>query len=656
MKKSLRNILGVFVLMLTLLIPSNVRAEEMSDEFKSILNAENKIVIKDSILNNDKQHLVRNYLSKFVFDDGSWVDYNICNEDYSSCDLVINKPNGDGEAHTVSIEFKEEISEEFKKILTDGKLEITSTTFNDNSGLIYQTLSGKGTEKVRFGYEGCNEDYTICNVAMYDNLSSRPIETHAIKITYNEKFSKEFTKLLTDGVFKFKTIKPSGEEENEFMLWNYLDSFSTDDYYVGFSGCNEEYTKCEISIDGEIYERHVVNVTFEETNKTVKNKLNTYINKFESLKEEDADGWKSFKFDLIDLEMINYYATTKSTNFNFEKLSEMFNYSQTIKNIFAGLNFTYDYDCRMGSDEPFYSYAEGGLNIIYNNIYYGVVENIGTKAKNILYIPSDTEKTPEAFIAAAEKKIKDYMPNLNVKITKGLSFKDYEVDLGWAVIKDVTDTVKDLIDINKTVNNVFIVDFGGFKVDFLIVADSTKEVKTEFLTYDLDTNISIKSTSSSIPLDTSIEVEKLTSGTEYEKIIKILNVKENEMYDIKLFSNAKNEYITKLDNGKFEVKIPISKELEGKDLIVYYVDENNEVTPHEVTPENGYAIFETDHFSIYTLAEKKDKLTNEGVIVPNVKVPETSDGITAYIILGIISVAALSVIYLYAKKNRVCTK
>lgn len=90
-----------------------------------------------------------------------------------------------------------------------------------------------------------------------------------------------------------------------------------------------------------------------------------------------------------------------------------------------------------------------------------------------------------------------------------------------------------------------------------------------------------------------------------EKIIKLLNVENSETFDLKLYSESLEKYITKLDDGRFEVKIPISKELEGKNLVVYYVDQNDKLTEHEVIVKDGYAIFTTDHFSICTLAEVK---------------------------------------------------
>lgn len=63
------------------------------------------------------------------------------------------------------------------------------------------------------------------------------------------------------------------------------------------------------------------------------------------------------------------------------------------------------------------------------------------------------------------------------------------------------------------------------------------------------------------------------------------------------------KHITKLDDGSFEVKIPITEDFEGKDLVAYYVKDNGEKETYTVdtTSEPGYAIFTTTHFSIYTL-------------------------------------------------------
>ena len=83
------------------------------------------------------------------------------------------------------------------------------------------------------------------------------------------------------------------------------------------------------------------------------------------------------------------------------------------------------------------------------------------------------------------------------------------------------------------------------------------------------------------------------------------------------------------------------------------------ITPHDVTPEKGYAVFETDHFSIYTLAEKKAKTTitdnkpentiNKTESIP--KVPATLDNVSNSILVSFISLVCLLITTKYIKIN-----
>ena len=108
-----------------------------------------------------------------------------------------------------------------------------------------------------------------------------------------------------------------------------------------------------------------------------------------------------------------------------------------------------------------------------------------------------------------------------------------------------------------------------------------------YKTIDVNSDIEI-STNGKLPLDTLIKVVKLTGGTDYENITKILNSENIVMYDLKLFSNTLNSSITRLDSGKFEVKIPVPDSLNGKELIVYYVDSNNNIEEYDVHPMENY--------------------------------------------------------------------
>ena len=62
-------------------------------------------------------------------------------------------------------------------------------------------------------------------------------------------------------------------------------------------------------------------------------------------------------------------------------------------------------------------------------------------------------------------------------------------------------------------------------------------------------------------------------------------------------------------NGKVKVSIPIPSGYNKERLTIYRVDENGTSTEYKVKVEENYATFETDHFSIYVLAEKKAETT-----------------------------------------------
>ena len=151
------------------------------------------------------------------------------------------------------------------------------------------------------------------------------------------------------------------------------------------------------------------------------------------------------------------------------------------------------------------------------------------------------------------------------------------------------------------------------KHNIIIRKDSSKMILPTYATADMVTDVTISSTATEIPLDTIVESEKLTSGTEYDKVIKKLqdekyNIENSVTYDLKLYSSSIKDYITKLEDGSFEVKLPIPEELKGKNLIACYVDTDGNIKEYEL---NDKEVFTTDHFSIYTLAEAPAPTQNE---------------------------------------------
>ncbi len=150
----------------------------------------------------------------------------------------------------------------------------------------------------------------------------------------------------------------------------------------------------------------------------------------------------------------------------------------------------------------------------------------------------------------------------------------------------------------------FYLEAGDEEHMFFIVKDDDKIVKPAYKSVDVITEVEITCEGTNIPLDTKVGVDKLTEGEQYKEIMDVLDVEENDTFDITLFSMSTDKYISKLDNGTFEVKLPVSDKFKDKNLIVYYVDDNKNIIEYDVEVEDGYATFATNHFSIYTLAEQ----------------------------------------------------
>lgn len=182
-----------------------------------------------------------------------------------------------------------------------------------------------------------------------------------------------------------------------------------------------------------------------------------------------------------------------------------------------------------------------------------------------------------------------------------------------------------------------------------------------FVSSDVATDVAVSANSGTLPLDTLIRVNEITGGDQYEKIMKILALEDGEIYDLKLFLQALEKNITKLEDGSFEVRIPLSEKLKGKDLVAYYVDDNGNKEEHEVTIKDGYAVFNTNHFSTYTLAEKVSDVTPPSNNEENKDeqggekddTPKTGTGILAIKnILGIFAVVLASAVIIAKRENK----
>ena len=447
-----------------------------------------------------------------------------------------------------------------------------------------------------------------------------------------------------------KSVPVTNEEE-----YYRIDSLVYEEHDgYGIINCNDDYTKCDLINynDDSIPAAGVtMNYIYDPAVKSV---VDSILNKIPG---------EGIKFELTDIETISYLLNIRNADY-----INIGTYSKELKNYIGYKNFSIE--PMTGGFDDFFEYQDGLADIDYRGTKYGFTDKIEVYAKYAVYVDDSAENV----IEAAKTKLSKYFSVSDV-VDTGKSFEDF-LDEKREEFGDVYDEnanhftqmgitreqfINSSIDsmyisddapgkfINEAEPNIYRIEFSdGYSIEVAIVKDSTKaNSDTSLKTTDALLDVTVNSNSFLTP-DTLIEVSKLTSGDEYNRIVGLIGT-NNEIFDIKLHSNSISNYIS---NGNFEVRLPISNSLKGKDLVVYYVKDDNSLEEHEVTVDGNYAIFTTDHFSIYALAEKKSAAntdtpanTNESKasseskdntdkkVTNNVKNPKTNDNIANFVSL-----------------------
>lgn len=585
------------------------------------LSKDGTIKIISTSLDPIKYNLITNYL--YSINNGNtnndWFNAENCNDEMTLCTISYYQDNVLNEQHTIKIEYKEEYSDIFKKVTTDGKLTIKSSTIGEVNYIVDHEVAKYNYDNYSFYVSECNDEGTVCTIVLTktnndnNNTLSFELERHNVKIEYKEEYSDIFKKVTTDGNLVVKSIKPTTMEEAEFFLNSYMSLFDYDKYMFYKGECNDDYTICDIVVGDEynILETHKVNISYAKLDEKILSKVNELLKNLP----------KGKRFVVEDLELINYIVNSgygKSMSVE----NAIIDYSSEVKKYLGNMNARLD--LRAGWDGEFNSGAFGGFLVLYNDTIYGLLESGGAEKNHVIYIPDDTENTKDAFIKAAQERINNYLKNDKVKITYGGSLDEFDEEL-----------YKDIVDLSKTRNEYYLLTYDDFEIPFLIAKDSSK-IKNEitYETNDIMTDVTISTNSSLVPLDTVIKVDKIKEDSmKYKELVNKLDIDKALVYDLKLYSYTKTEYISKLDDGTFSVSIPLTDDLKNKELVAYYVDDNGKVEEYEIKIIDNKAVFNTNHFSIYTIAEKGNGFNEE--------VPKTYDSITTYIVLGFVSLTGI---------------
>ena len=365
---------------------------------------------------------------------------------------------------------------------------------------------------------------------------------------------------------------------------------------------------------------------FATGDKSIQEKLNKYASKFDF----DITNIEENLFALVDLENLNYKYATLYNKDELDAINSIINYTSEIHKYFDNDNVELILDTRAGWGEAFTDGGFGFLNLLYNDVVYAVAEPVGVKQINVIYVPDDTPKTRTAYIAAAKKRIEEYLKDVKVEITYGGLISSIDTS-DWIYPLDK------LIDVTKTTGEYYNVKLNDTTFKFFIDAGSDKMNVPFMNTKDLKTNIFVTSDSFEAPLDSKLSVNILDKNSdEYKRLMEKLHLSDGKAIDLKLFSDTRNTYVSKLSNGKFKVYVPIDADQVNSVITAYYYNENGTIEKYDVTIENGYAVFETDHFSTYVLN--------------SVNNPNTSDNITLYISMLVVSIISIIGLELYMKK------
>ena len=441
-----------------------------------------------------------------------------------------------------------------------------------------ETLNGTVAEVVNIG--GTN----------YIQFTTTSMKQFALNQHVSEEYEEKLEEITQEGIYVLSAANPEGYEQF-FDVWTYTETISSmEDYTIEPI---YDYPYMSVTFDDIPTETHLVEYKYKEDpiNSKIKNTIDDI---FSSLVDEN-NPYPYREFTIEDLNYINYL-------YNATNGDEVIYYSLELRDTLKGKNFIPYFSYRMGDTEPFHISSGGMVTVMYNDILYPLTLNMGYTIKQVIYVPDDTEDTDAALIAAAKQRIIDYL---------GIDESDFTLTVGAARSTVGDDNFwRDGYDLDNISANYYNLTINGRTIKFVIEKNSEKATNPEFVTSDLSTDIQITSESGAIPLDTQINVnEILKDSNEFKEVMKKIEKETGLVFDLKLFSSSLDTYITKLDNGQFKVRIPLTNEFKGKDLTVYHIDEDDKIEEYEITfEEDGkFAVFTTDHFSTYTIAEKTEE-------------------------------------------------
>ena len=471
----------------------------------------------------------------------------------------------------------------------------------------------------------CNSSTSKCPVAIRNNSNNIEIQNSTINL--HEGTSPEFSEYIPGDTINLNAINKNDPDFLYRASEGYLMSKTKTWSYI------TDYDNGQAQVVYNNLETHTMNLNFAENNAEHKAIV-------DALAEDIGNTHLRIKTD--DLEFINnfYYNEDMNnpvtSNYNSRIVNEQLN------NIINNKHISYFLAVEGGLGSTFMSMFGGKVVLYYDGVAYATTYSyFDTVFNYILYIPDDTQNTPEAFIEAAQKRIDDYLgANSGIEVTYSRVLNNNEIDPNYT-------------DITGSDGNVYRLTYKNRTTEFIIVKNSSKMLTSTFLASDVNNNINISSDNANYPTNTVVSSDILDKNSNaYKNLINRLGLTNALIIDINLYSPTLGD-INNFNGVEFDVNVPLDESLlTGNQLYAYYIDEDGRVESHPITLDDIFASFNTNHFSTYIISEEAS-VSNKVNTDDN---PATGDNIIKYILLSCLSIIGLAISILYLNKKKLLVK
>ena len=441
-----------------------------------------------------------------------------------------------------------------------------------------------------------------------------------------ESYQEVIDDIIKDNKIVVNSVIPKSYSEAYTFLKYSIQSnnkFKQSNYSISGLGCNPDQINsqfegvyslsiCENKVSNGIKtcekeHKYEVNVIFDDSkiDKSILSKINTYDAEIPKGKQYNV--WNDNRYENIifidDMELLNYVSKINSEYNDLMDLDNIFNilrFNSEYKKLTKNVNFA---DSGNAAGNGYGIFSSIGSNVIYeiDGYIYGISSfRIREFILNAIYVDEKIDITnKDQVLSAVQARLNDNFSNENFNVSIGDN-TNLE-SLIEEIQEEYLSPYGMPLDESKISNQIVNISFGGYAYPFLVIQDSSK-VKNltlgNVVTTDFLTNASIEYNSKLIPADSQI---KLVQNNNNSKILKKLGLANGDTFNINLFSNTVNDYFQSTSKGNFKISIPINDNLKNKDLLAYSIDDDGNVEEYNITINDNYAIFESDHLGEYTI-------------------------------------------------------